>query len=91
MTEEHNCDFFFYEHLACSNQALNFFVCVHTPNATKVTKFRTIPMKLWFLKIQNRKFSGQSDQRATEGWVVVITLIYVQLLVFVISLILASN
>ncbi len=30
MTEEHNCDFFFYDHLACSNQALNFFVCSHS-------------------------------------------------------------
>ncbi len=39
----------FYDYLACSNQALNF-LCVNTPNAIKVTKFRTIPMKLWFLK-----------------------------------------
>ncbi len=30
-----------------------FCVCVHIPNAIKVTKFRTIPMKLWFFKIQN--------------------------------------
>ncbi len=37
----------FYDHLACSNQALNFF-CVHIPNAIKVIQFRTILMKLWF-------------------------------------------
>ncbi len=39
LTEEHKCDYFFYEHLA-------IFLCVHTPNATKVIKFLNIPMKL---------------------------------------------
>ncbi len=46
---------------------LESFLCVHAPNAIKVTKFRTIPMKLWFLKIQNRKFSGQMWPKSSRG------------------------
>ncbi len=30
LTKEHNCDYFLYDHLACSNQALNFLVCSHS-------------------------------------------------------------
>ncbi len=49
-----------------SNRALNF-LCVHIPNAIKVTKFRTIPMKLWFLRIQNRTFLSQKWPKSTRG------------------------
>jgi len=56
-------DCFFYDHLDCSNQALNFFcVCSHS-KCHKVTKFHTIPMKLWFKTI----VSVKSDRRAPEG------------------------
>ncbi len=30
LTEEHKCDYFFYDNLACSNRAINFFVCSHS-------------------------------------------------------------
>ncbi len=30
LTEEHKCDYFFYDHLACSNQAVIFFACSHS-------------------------------------------------------------
>ena len=29
LTEDHECYYFFYAHLDCSNHALNFFVCSH--------------------------------------------------------------
>ncbi len=67
LTEEHKWDYFFFDHLACSNHALKLF-CVHIPNAIKVTKFGTIPMKLWFKKKSKQKhFSAKSDRRAPEG------------------------
>ncbi len=67
LTEDHECDYFFYIHLAFSNHALNFFVCVHIPSAIKVTEFRTILVKLRFLKIQNVKFSGQKWPKTAQG------------------------
>ncbi len=57
---------FFSDHLACSNQALNF-LCVHYPNAIKVTKFHTIQMKLWFKKHSKHIFVFKNDWRAPEG------------------------
>ncbi len=45
----------------------SFFVCVYIPNAIKVMKFRTISMKLWFKKIQNRNFFGQKWPKSTRG------------------------
>ncbi len=46
---------FFLRPLSLLESSPQFF-CVHIPNAIKFTKCRTIPMKLWFLKIQNRFF-----------------------------------
>jgi len=46
----------------------SIFVCVHIPNAIKVTKFRNILMKLWFLKFQNRNFFSQKWPKSTWGF-----------------------
>ncbi len=48
-------------------ESCHFFLCVHIPNAIKVTKFGTVPMKLWFLKIQNRNYFGQKWPKSTRG------------------------
>jgi len=61
LTEEQKCDSFF---TTTEIARINFF-CVHIPNAIKVTKFRNIPMKLWFLKFQNRKCFSQKWPKST--------------------------
>ncbi len=43
--EQHKCDYFFYNHLAFSNQVHDLFFGCHIATAIKVSKFRTIPMK----------------------------------------------
>jgi len=68
LTKEHKCDYFFLRPLSLlGSWPKFFFFCVHIPNAIKVTKFRNIPMKLWFLKFQNRKFFCQRLPKSTWG------------------------